>query len=132
MNAITLYFAVVILVTLAKPNMDFCGYMVAIGISLLSILVGIAALRLPSRYPERYANAFVRFPKWALALCTAIAVISSAGFCALVGMESPLVVILYAAWTGAIVVWYAFRSRWLSRRGAPLDAACRMIPGEDE
>lgn len=132
LNAVTAYFAIVLTVLASGVSVAFCGYVVAVGFSMLSILVNVASLRLIRRFPERYAAAYVHFPQPVLALCTITAVLCSAGFIALVLLEHAAVVWIYGVWTAAVLVYYVRQVRRLAGQGVDIRAAARIIPGHDE
>ncbi len=126
MNAVTAYCLLAIALTLLPVSVAFCGYMVAVGISMLSILGAMAALRLPGRYPAEYQCAFVRFPAWLLRACVLITIICSTGFVFLVALEAPSALLLYLGWTALITVWYIAVRRRLRLRGIDLAASARQ------
>ncbi len=132
MNAVTAYFLASIVLTLSPISIAFCGYMVAVGIMLLSIPVSLAALRLRSHYPERYASAFVRFPGSVLWVCAVLSVLCSAAFIVIIALEAPLVLALYASYTALVAAGYLCVRAIRAKQGVDLVARAREIPGSDE
>lgn len=132
MNAVTAYFLLSIVLMLSPLSIAFCGYMVAVGIMMLSIPVSMAALRLHKKYPDRYRTAYVRFPLPLLRICTILSVVCSAGFILLIALETPLVLLLYGIWTLIISGIYAYRKQILRQQGIDISQIAKNIPGADE
>ncbi|MDQ1256911.1 MAG: family permease [Candidatus Hydrogenedentes bacterium] len=120
MNAISAFFSVAIAIAFAGLDIGFCGCMVAVGISMAAIVVSVSSLRLPRKFPDRYAAAYVHFPMPVLVLCTIVSALSSGLFIVIIAIERPSIIAVYAVWTVAILVYYAWRVRWLARRGIDL------------
>ncbi|HDP34565.1 MAG TPA: APC family permease [Candidatus Hydrogenedentes bacterium] len=129
MNAVTVYCFLAGLLTITPISIAFCGYMVAVGIMMLSIPISLAALRLRSRYPERFQSAFVHFPNTALWVCVILATLCSAGFITLVAFEAPLVLLIYMMWAILVSAGYLHARKRLEARGIDLAAIAREIPG---
>ena len=128
-HAVTVYFLFVGLLIALWRDTDFYGLAAAIGILGVSSVLCFAALRLPSRFPERHAHAFIRFPRWVLLLCTVVTVGVSLVLGAALAMERPLVVGVYVLWTLLALTIYHVQAR----RFTPKDRArFDQIPGVDE
>lgn len=56
---------------------DFYAYMAIFGIMIMTIVMSVAALRLPKLMPNEYAAAYIRFPKWLLYTFCLISIVSS-------------------------------------------------------
>ncbi len=128
-NAVGLYFVSVAGLALGGFGLDFCGYLVAIGFSLMSIMVSVASLRLIKVFPERHAQAFVRFPQFVLLLCAVVSVLSCAGLTILVTLEQFTAFSIYVVLTLSTMVYYVFRKGYLSRHGVDIVSVTKQIPG---
>ena len=65
LRAVGLYFLVVfILLCFQFINIDleFYGVMAAVGILLMTVIIGFAVINLPNRYPAEYRKAYIRVP----------------------------------------------------------------------
>jgi APA family basic amino acid/polyamine antiporter len=131
-NAVGAYFLLVVLILLAGPSIDFCGVMAAVGILAMTAILGLAAVRLPSRFPERYQQAYFKMPPWLLVATAVISVVSCLGFIVIVLMEMPLVGLVYLVWIAAVVVYYHWRVHQLKARGVDWAALMKTVPGHDE
>ena len=56
---------------------DFYAYMAIFGIMIMTIVMSVAALRLPKLMPAEYATAYISFPKWLLYAFCLISIASS-------------------------------------------------------
>lgn len=113
-NAVTAYFALVIVLLLCQLGTDFYGYMAAMGILAISTVLGFAAIRLYRRFPECYARAYIQFPPAVLVGCAVITLLASVGFGAVVVYEKPAIILAYALWTLIITLYYFLRTRKFS------------------
>lgn len=128
-HAVTVYFIFVALLILLWRDTDFYGLAAAIGILGVSSVLCFAALRLPRTFPGRHAHAFIRFPRWVLLICTVVTVAVSLAMGAVLAMERPLVVGVYAFWTLLALTVYHLQARCFT----PADRArFQQIPGLDE
>ncbi|MCC6142827.1 MAG: APC family permease [Candidatus Hydrogenedentes bacterium] len=132
MHAVSAYFAVVVLLLVLGLEMDYYGYMAAVGIQAMSGIICIAALRLPARFPDRHAHAYFRVPRWLLWSCTVITIVVAVGSSLLLSFERPSIPLTYAATIGLVVIYYRLRIPRLRRSGFPFDHHVRLIPGEEE
>lgn len=136
LNAVVLFFGLVILLLIIDAflglGIDFFGVMTAIGVLLMTVLVSIAALHLPKKFPEEYEKAYFKLPRGVLKIVAVISVISCGGFVALVLMELPVTGILYAVFTFLLVVFYYLRVAAIKKRGIDWDEQIRHMPGSDE
>lgn len=128
-HAVTAYFLFVALLLLSGQGVNFFGCAAAIGILAISSVLGIAALRLPTRMPGRYEDAYIRFSPRMLRACATLTVLVSLGFAFVVAIEEPGVVLLYGAWTVLIAAYYAARTAGF--RDADWQRI-QAIPGVDE
>jgi amino acid transporter len=111
-HAVTAYFLFCIaLLLLAGQGPGFFGVMTAVGILAMSAILCIAALRLETRFPAERAAAFLTFPRPLLWCCTVITVAASLGLIVIVLLELPRVALIYAAWTGIVLLLYRLRTR---------------------
>ena len=132
LNAVTAYFAFTILLVLFGQSIDFYGVMTAVGILMMTAMIAIAGVRLPKRFPERYAAAYFRIPGFWLKVIAAISVLSCLGFVFLVLMELPVVGGIYLGWTLLVMVYFRLRIDWLKARGGDWQERFNRIPGYDE
>jgi APA family basic amino acid/polyamine antiporter len=132
LNAVSVYFVFTILLILTGQSIDFYGVMTAVGILLMTAAIAIAATRLPSRFPDRYKNAYFKMPRFWIWVVAVISVLSSCGFIFIVLTELPVVGAIYVAWTLLIIAYYLLRVRWLKRSGMNWDEVIKRIPGSDE
>ncbi|MEE4608721.1 MAG: APC family permease [Desulfobacteraceae bacterium] len=132
LNAVGVYFAFTILLVLMGQSIDFYGVMTAVGILMMTAMIAVAGVRLPKRFPERYATAYFKIsPLW-LKVIAVISVVSSLGFIFLVLVELPVVGGVYAGWTLLVGVYFRFRINWLKAQGEDWQERFRRIPGHDE
>lgn len=128
-NAVTFFFAFVLLLVALGRDVDFYGLAAAIGILGVSSVLCIAALRLPKVFPDRHKGAYIRFPRPVLALCTLVILTVSLAMGAALAIERPAVVGMYAVWTLLVLILYV----WRTRRFTETDwARFQQIPGLDE
>jgi amino acid transporter len=130
--AVTVFFALMIAVILTFRDLEFYGYTAAVGLQVMTSVLCIASLRLRAKYPDRYEKAFIRFPNWALLACTAVTVLASIGFVALIVSERPSVAAIYGVLTVLAAAYHAARVRYLRNNGFPWDERVGRIPGSDE
>lgn len=135
-NAVGVYFLfAVLLLLLGVPlgwSIGFYAVMTAVGILVLTVVLAIAACRLPSKLPDRYNSAYFKMPKPWLFTIAVISAVSSLGFAFLVLTQAPVVGLVYLGWTVLIVVYYFLRIRWLKRKGFDWEGTVKRIPGFDE
>jgi basic amino acid/polyamine antiporter, APA family len=128
-HAVTVYFLFVILLLLAGGGIEFYGLMAAIGVSTITTALCIASIRLPHIYPERYAYAYIRFPKALLWLCTVLTLLVSLVFIVALVSQRPGVLLVYVLWTLLVMaLYYRATRKWQT----PDWARLRAIPGQDE
>ena len=132
MNAVTAYFAFTIFLILLGQHIDFYGVMTAVGILAMTAIIAIAAVRLPAKFPERYASAYFRLSKFWLIVIAVISVVSCLGFVFLVLMELPAVGLIYVGWITLVIIYYYARVSHLKKSGVDWGARIRQIPGFDE
>ena len=132
LNAVAAFFLLVMILILTGQSIDFLGVMAAVGILLMTAIMAIAAVRLPKKFPERYAAAFFKLSKTWLIIFAIISTVSSLGFVFIVLMELPIVGIIYIAWIILVIVYYFMRVSRLKKSGFDWEAAIGRIPGFDE
>jgi APA family basic amino acid/polyamine antiporter len=132
LNAVFAYFAFTVFLILLGQPIDFYGVATAVGILLMTAIIAVAAVRLPAKFPERYAQAYFKISKFWLIVFAAVTVISSLGFVFIVLMELPLVGIIYIGWVVLVVGYYFLRVSWLKKTGVDWDTRIRRLPGCDE
>ena len=126
-HAVTVFTVITIALLLLRQDADFYSLLAGIGIMIMSAGICIASLRLPTLFPQRYAEAYVCFPKWLLWACTIFTVAVSLGLVALLAMERPAVIGVYACWTTVVAGHYLFWTRKFTEADW---ARVRAIPGE--
>ena len=89
------------------PDMmvDFYGYLAIFGIMIMTIVLSLAALRLPKLMPIKYATAYIRLPKWLLYSLCIISILASI-FLTLVIMTKMIVLWIYIVILGLVTVLY--------------------------
>ena len=136
MNAIALLFGMAILFLILDAilgiGIDLFGVMSAIGVLLMTVVVSIAALYLPKKFPDEYQNAYFRLPQGLLKVVAVISVVSCVGFAALVLTEAPVTGLFYLLFTVAVVIFYYARVASIKKRGIDWDAQISRMPGFDE
>jgi APA family basic amino acid/polyamine antiporter len=135
-NAVVVYFGVVfVLLSLAWVfgiEIDTFAVMSAQGVLAMTVLMAVAALRLPKKLPEYYDRAYFRIPVpllWGIVL---LAVLSSLGFLGLTMAERPAPVLVLIVLALAAAAWHSLRVRHLKRMGVDWEGRMRRIPGYDE
>jgi len=131
LNAVTVYFVLTLVLILTGRSIDFYGVMTAVGILMMTAVIGIAAVRLPHRFPHEYAKAYLRISKGWLIVLAIVSVVSSLGFVLIVIMQLPVVGLLYVILSLLVAAYYFARVRWLKKNGIDWDARVKGIPGED-
>jgi APA family basic amino acid/polyamine antiporter len=132
LNAVGIYFILVIILLLLQLHIDIYGVATAVGVLILTTVSSIAAWRLPTKFPDLYESAYFKIPKGLLRVIVVISIISCLGFVALVLAELPIVGYLYIGWTILTIIYYLLRVRWLRNRGFDWEERIKKIPGSDE
>ena len=132
LNAVTVYFALMLALILTGRSVDFYGVITAVGILMMTATIAIAAVRLPDKFPREYSNAYFRIPKKWLVVLAVISVLSSLGFVFIVIMQMPIAGLIYAVLSSAVAVYYFLRVRWLKQNGVDWEAQMRGVPGVEE
>ncbi|HPO16839.1 MAG TPA: APC family permease [Candidatus Hydrogenedentes bacterium] len=128
-NAITAFFILVAILLLTGRPVELYGFSAAIGILVMTAILCFAALRLPKRYPERLASAYMRFPQSVLILCTIITAIISGFFILILMFKAPEIFLVYTGWTLLIIAFYKYRSFHFTSENWQ---RILQIPGHDE
>lgn len=132
LNAVGAYFLFVILLLLLRRSIDFYGVMTAVGILFMTVLLAIAAVNLPGRFPDQYATAYVKLSRTTLIIVTIVAIVSSLGFMFIVLTELPVVALIYLICCLLVTVYYRLRVRWLQQQGFDFREQMKTMPGSDE
>jgi APA family basic amino acid/polyamine antiporter len=132
LNAVTTFFILTVFLILLDRHIDFYGVATAVGILLMTAIIAVAAVRLPKKFPQRYANAYFKISRFWLIVFAAVSVISSLGFVFIVIMELPVVGLIYVVWILLVIAYYFLRVRWLKSSGFDWESATSRIPGYDE
>lgn len=142
LRAVSVYFVLVFFLTFFGQEiaaflrvasvLDLYGVMAGTGILMLTIILSVAALRLPRVMPDRYASAYFRLPKPWLYGAVTLSIVSAGGFILVVVREVPSVIAVYAGYSILILLYYLLRVRWLRSQGVNWEALQRRIPGFDE
>lgn len=108
-NAVSLYFVVVFVLLLlgevlnragvlqhffGQDVIEFYGFITVSGILLLTLGLGMAAWRLPSRFPQEYSEATVRLPMHWLRLAIVVSVVAN----------GILIALMFSKWIIPVVV----------------------------
>lgn len=128
-NAVTAYFVLVAILLLTGRRVELYGFSAAIGILVMTAILCFAALRLPKRYPDRLASAYMRFPQSVLILCTGITVFISGLFILILMFKAPVIFLIYTGWTLLIIAFYKYRSMHFTSEEWQ---RIQQIPGQDE
>ncbi|HIE16597.1 MAG TPA: APC family permease [Dehalococcoidia bacterium] len=132
LNAVGIYFMFVIFLLSIGLDINFYAVMAAVGILMMTVTVSIAAIKLPSKFPDRYDKAYFKLSKPWLTTASILSVLSCSLFIFLVLSEAPVVGLAYIGWTALVVVYHLLRTRWLESQGFNLKDRIRQIPGFDE
>lgn len=131
LNAVSLFTAGVLTFLAAglvlHISIETYSYLTVVGIQVATSAICISALPLKRRFPSAYAKASIHVPAWLLWSTTVFTVLASAGLVALMGSESPPVLVVYGLVTVAAVLWHVLRCRALKRRGDDLAARVRAF-----
>jgi APA family basic amino acid/polyamine antiporter len=84
---------------------EFYGFLAIFGIMIMTIVLSIAALRLPTLMPQAYASAYIRLPKWMLYSLCVLSVLSSL-FLIVVIMTKMIVLWIYLVALALITALY--------------------------
>ena len=89
------------------PDMmvDFYGYLAIFGIMIMTIVLSLAALRLPKLMPTEYATAYIRLPKWVLYSLCIISILASVFLTAVI-MTKMIVLWIYLVILGLVTMLY--------------------------
>ncbi len=98
-----------------KDVIEFYGFMTIMGIMLLTIFISVAAYKLPAKYPEQYANAYIKFSKPLLNFFIIVSIVFSTSLIAIICTQW-IVPVLYAVFTLIVFVAYSFRKKYLKER----------------
>jgi basic amino acid/polyamine antiporter, APA family len=96
---------------------EFYGFLTILGIMMLTIFISIAALRLPGIYPEKYAAAYIRFPRWLLNIFIVVSIASALMLIGIMSFEKGIVAVIYFIYASFIVAYYIFRKNYLRAQG---------------
>ncbi|MBM3148441.1 MAG: APC family permease [Chloroflexi bacterium] len=138
LRAVGIYCLLVIgllLLQFAGFDIDFFAVMAATGILLMTVLVAVAATRLPDRYPEQYSKAYFKISKPWLVFITILAVITSLSFVILVLLDyksTATVAGIFCALTIVAVIYYFIRVNYLKKRGVNWSEITHRITGSEE
>jgi APA family basic amino acid/polyamine antiporter len=125
-RAVGLFFCIVLLImgvgnilehtgiieTYFGPDMvEFYGFMAIFGIMIMTIVLSLAALRLPKLMPVEYAAAYIRLPRWLLYGLCIVSIISSV-FLIVVIMTKIIVLWMYLVILALVTaLYYAYSKR---------------------
>lgn len=129
LRSVTAFFAIVMMIllfgqvlestsmlsTFFKKSIDFYAFMAVCGIMFLTVFVSIAAFRLPGKYPELYANAYLKIPRPLLIAAILISVFTSIGLIFIIFMESIMVMWAYLILLTVVIGYYIIRKKYLGR-----------------
>lgn len=127
MRAVALFFLLVMIMLASGQDADFFGYTAAIGILAMTGVICLASLRMITRHPHLQTAAYIRFPAPVLWACTFVTILVSLGFGAVMVVQRPSVILLYALWSIFVALF-----TWTRLRGMPREARekLRELPGD--
>ncbi|MCG6908509.1 MAG: amino acid permease [Deltaproteobacteria bacterium] len=131
LNAVTVYFVLMLALILTGRSIDFYGVVTAVGILMMTATISIAAVRLPNKFPRAYAKAYFHIPRGWLIILAAVSVVSSLGFVFIVTVEMPAAGLIYVILSLAVAVYYFLRVRWLKHTGVDWERRVLTVPGDD-
>ena len=89
---------------------EFYAFLAIFGIMIMTLVMSIAALRLPTKMAAEYADAYIRLPKWLLYGLCILSVISSSLLMAVISTKI-IVIWIYLIILGLVTVLYYAYSR---------------------
>jgi basic amino acid/polyamine antiporter, APA family len=98
------------------------------GVLVGQILICLAALRLPKKYPEWHRNSSFRLEGGLLWFLALGGIITSAAFLVLLGLDTPLIIELLVALAVPGLVYYFIRRAYLARRSINLTEVASHWP----
>lgn len=137
LNAVGTFFLFVVFLLLIgwvfNWSISFYGVLTAVGILLLTVLICIASLKLPDKFPDRYNSAYFKLPRPLLWVLTILGVITSVVFILIVIIEEePAVGIIYICWSLLVLLYHKLRVNYLKKNGVDWEALTSRLPGHDE
>jgi amino acid transporter len=135
LNAVGVYFLVVLTLLCGQfigLDIDFYGVMAAIGILLMTVILSVASMRMPMKYPDLYNKAYLKISRPWLIVIAALSIITSLLFIALVLSELPMAAALYVVATVLIITYYYLRNSQLKKQGIDLKKKAQVITGFEE
>jgi len=137
-RAVGIFFLLVLVLLLLQFvgfDIDFYAVMAAVGILLMTVVVAIAAVRLPNKYPEQYKVAYFKISKPWLIVIAVVAVVTSLAFVALALLDyknTGMVVGIFGGLTLLIIIYYFVRVSWLKKKGVNWKERTSKITGFGE
>ena len=137
-RAVGIYFLLVFVLLLMQFigfDIDFFAVMAAVGILLMTVVLAIAAVNLPRRFPEQYAKAYFKIPRpWLIVIAIFTAITSFAFMAlALLDYKSTITVAgIFLALTALAIIYYFVRVSVLKKRGVNWEERTRKITGFEE
>jgi len=89
---------------------EFYAFLAIFGIMIMTIVMSVAAFRLPAKMPSEYATAYIRLPKWLLYGLCILSVLSSGMLMAVI-MTKIIVLWVYLVIIGLITTLYYVYSK---------------------
>jgi APA family basic amino acid/polyamine antiporter len=84
---------------------DFYAFLAIFGIMIMTLVMSVAAFRLPGKMPAEYASAYFRLPKWLLYGLCIISVIASLSLIAVI-LTKMIILWIYIVIIGLITALY--------------------------
>jgi amino acid transporter len=137
-RAVGIYFLLVFVLLLMQFigfDIDFFAVMSAVGILLMTVVLAIAAINLPRRFPEHYAKAYFKIPRLWLIVIASLTAITSLAFIALALLDykSTITVVgIFLALTALVIIYYFVRISVLKKRGVNWEERTKKITGFEE
>ena len=113
-------------------SIDLYASLAAQGLLLVSIFIAFAALRLPGKLPDYYANAYFKIPRKIMLIIVSLCFFSCAGLFVLMLINLPITILYLSGILVFSTVLYYSRVRFLKAKGFNFQECIRRIPGYDE
>lgn len=93
---------------------DFYAYMAIFGIMAMTVVLSVAALRLPARMPGAYASAYLRFPPWLLYSLCIFSMLSSSFLMVVISLKKVVPLLYAAIWLMITLIYFLYGRKALA------------------
>jgi APA family basic amino acid/polyamine antiporter len=90
---------------------EFYGFLTIFGIMILTIVLSVAALRLPKLMPAEYQSAYLRFPKWVLFPLCILSILSCLFLLAVIFTKVIIVLIYILVFIGISALYLLYSKK---------------------